>query len=101
MTTWCVRGMLAGGLALLALAPQTASAQDYPYCLQGRRWGYPGNCAFQTYEQCQMTASGTEDYCDVNPRAAYARQWQQPGPGIYEDQLPPRRRHHRHPRTPH
>ena len=30
------------------------------YCLQGRTWGYPGNCAFSSYEQCMMTASGTD-----------------------------------------
>lgn len=22
------------------------------YCLQGRVWGYPGNCQFSTYGQC-------------------------------------------------
>ena len=21
-----------------------ASARDYPWCLQGRTWGHPGNC---------------------------------------------------------
>lgn len=51
-----------------------ASAYDYPYCLQGKRWGYPGNCQFSTYEQCRRTASGTDDYCDVNPRVALTRQ---------------------------
>jgi hypothetical protein len=49
MRTWFVRGLFAAGLAWSALAPQIASAQDYPYCLQGLRWGYPGNCEFQTY----------------------------------------------------
>ena len=34
-------------------------ASDVPdrYCLQGRIWGYPGNCQFATYEQCSATAS--------------------------------------------
>ena len=50
-----------------------ASAQDR-YCLQGRQWGYPGNCAFATYAQCMATASGTESGCGINPRYAYARQ---------------------------
>jgi Protein of unknown function (DUF3551) len=49
-----------------------ASAQDR-YCLQGRQWGYPGNCAFATYAQCMATASGTESACGINPRYAYAR----------------------------
>lgn len=49
------------------------AAQD-SYCLQGRRWGYPGNCAFSTYQQCLASASGTIDYCGVNPARAYAPQ---------------------------
>jgi hypothetical protein len=52
-----------------------ASAQDYPYCLQGRDWGYPGNCQFSTYQQCLVTASGTFSYCGINPRVAFARQY--------------------------
>jgi hypothetical protein len=50
-----------------------AAAQDR-YCLQGRQWGYPGNCAFATYAQCRATASGTNATCGINPRYAYARQ---------------------------
>ena len=42
-------------------------AQDYPWCLQGRTWGYPGNCQFSTYWQCEATASGTFSYCGINP----------------------------------
>ncbi|MGY4624502.1 hypothetical protein ACVWY3_002258 [Bradyrhizobium sp. USDA 4486] len=42
------------------------------YCLQGRIWGYPGNCQFATYEQCTATASGTNAYCGINPRHAFA-----------------------------
>ena len=55
------------------LSAVPASAQDR-YCLQGRQWGYPGNCAFATYAQCIATASGTESWCGINPRYAYARQ---------------------------
>ena len=43
------------------------------YCLQGRQWGYPGNCAFSTYSQCMASASGTDAGCGINPRYAYAR----------------------------
>jgi hypothetical protein len=43
------------------------------YCLQGRAWGYPGNCAFASYRQCMATASGTDSYCGINPRYAYAQ----------------------------
>ena len=44
------------------------------YCLQGRTYGYPGNCSFSTFEQCQATASGTDSGCGINPMTAYARQ---------------------------
>jgi hypothetical protein len=49
------------------------SAAD-SYCLQGRIWGYPGNCQFSSYAQCMATASGTNAYCGINPRYAFARQ---------------------------
>jgi hypothetical protein len=45
------------------------------YCLQGRIWGYPGNCQFATYEQCMATASGISAYCGVNPSYAFAHQY--------------------------
>jgi len=51
-----------------SISPAPA-AQD-SYCLQGRRWGYPGNCQFSTYQQCLASASGTVDYCGVNPMRA-------------------------------
>jgi Protein of unknown function (DUF3551) len=63
-----VRQVLFAGLSIVVLiavaipdssalgrrrAPSAAPSgiQDR-YCLQGRRWGYPGNCLFSTYEQC-------------------------------------------------
>lgn len=58
--------------ALSAAGSTPAAARDYPYCLQGRIWGYPGNCQFYSYEQCMATASGTDAYCDINPRFAFA-----------------------------
>ncbi len=51
-----------------------AVAQDR-YCLQGRSWGYPGNCQFASYAQCMATASGTHAYCDINPRYAQTRRY--------------------------
>jgi hypothetical protein len=61
---------------LAAAASFPAAAQDYPYCLQGRDWGYPGLCHYWSYEQCMATASGTFAYCGINPRFAFARQRQ-------------------------
>jgi hypothetical protein len=64
---------------VLAAAPASAD-YDYPYCLQGEAYGYPGLCQFVSYGQCEATASGTLAYCNVNPRFAYG--WQ-PQPRRY------------------
>ena len=72
----------------IALAAGQAQAQTYgpiygpwayesapnSYCLQGRIWGYPGNCQFSSYAQCMATASGTAAGCGINPHYAFARQ---------------------------
>jgi hypothetical protein len=57
----------------MSAAPAAAGTQD-SYCLQGRQWGYPGNCQFSSYEQCMATASGTDAYCDINPMRAFGYQ---------------------------
>ena len=44
------------------------------YCLRGPSSGYPGNCAFSSYQQCMATASGTYETCGVNPMKSFARQ---------------------------
>jgi hypothetical protein len=55
----------------LAVSNTPAAAQDYPYCLQGRQQGYPGNCNFTSFQQCKATASGTNAGCAINPRFAF------------------------------
>ena len=65
---------LAATTIITAGGVSPAAAYDYPYCLQGRSWGYPGNCQFTSYEQCLATASGTDSSCGINPRAAFASQ---------------------------
>jgi len=67
--------LLALSVATLTSTPSAAQIQDR-YCLQGRTWGYPGNCQFSTYQQCMATASGTDAYCGINPMHAFARQRQ-------------------------
>jgi hypothetical protein len=62
-------------VATLTSAPSAAQIQDR-YCLQGRSWGYPGNCQFSNYRQCMATASGTDAYCGINPAYAFAQQRQ-------------------------
>jgi hypothetical protein len=73
------------------LAVEQAPAQTYgysseptgpnSYCLQGRIWGYPGNCQFSSYAQCMASASGTDAYCGINPQYAFAQQRR----GAYRD----------------
>jgi len=53
------------------------------YCLQGRQWGYPGNCQFSSYRQCMATASGTDAYCGINPMRAYGAQQRRGGDRRY------------------
>ena len=57
-----------------SVTPASAEAIQDQYCLQGRSWGYPGNCEFSTYQQCMATASGTNAYCGINPMRAFALQ---------------------------
>ena len=64
-----------------SISPAPAEAIQDRYCLQGRKWGYPGNCQFSSYAQCMATASGTYDYCGINPQYAFARQRR----GAYRD----------------
>jgi len=64
--------MSVGAATLAASGP--AAAYDYPWCVQGRGVGIPGDCSYQTYAQCMASASGRALYCGVNPRAALNRQ---------------------------
>ena len=66
-------------LGSILIAPP-GGIQD-SYCLQGRQWGYPGNCQFSSYAQCMATASGTDAYCGINPQSALARERR----GAYRD----------------
>jgi hypothetical protein len=59
---------------LTGFASISPAAADSRYCLQGRMWGYPGNCQFSTYQQCQASASGTNASCGINPSYAFAQQ---------------------------
>ena len=72
-STLAILASLAAGAAMLA-ASGPAAAYDYPYCLQGRGIGIPGECAYQTYAQCMASASGRALYCNINPRVAFGRQ---------------------------
>jgi hypothetical protein len=45
----------AAGTATIA-GSGPAAAYDYPYCLQGRGVGVPGDCSYQSYAQCMGSA---------------------------------------------
>ena len=78
-------GLAAASLVVIAMpispglartrVPVASQPRDL-YCLQGRTWGYPGNCQFSTYDECNASASGTDAYCDVNPQYLFARRQQ-------------------------
>ena len=77
-------------VAFTALPALARDPYDYPWCLHGRIWGYPGLCNFTSYPQCQASASGTDAYCGANPRF-YAESQQRPPPRPHRA-----RRSHRH-----
>jgi len=59
--------LAAAGLALTSTSSAQAYGVRHPFCLQGDE--YPGlsNCTFDSYAQCQATASGRFLYCVSNP----------------------------------
>ena len=73
-----------GTIVLVWLAGGSPARADYDYawCIQNSEYGYPGDCSYQTYAQCQASASGRNLYCNVNPRAALN---QQPRGRVYRD----------------
>jgi hypothetical protein len=65
--------LLAAGAAMTA-GSGPAAAFDFPYCIQGRGWGVPGDCSYRSYAECMTTASGRGVYCNINPRVAFSQQ---------------------------
>ncbi|WP_245312232.1 MULTISPECIES: DUF3551 domain-containing protein [Bradyrhizobium] len=59
-------------IGISSMAHAQAASNDR-YCLQGRGWGFPGNCQFATRQQCLVAASGTNAHCGLNPRYAAHR----------------------------
>ena len=57
-----------------SISPAPAGTVQDTYCLQGRSWGYPGNCQFSSYAQCMATASGTNNGCGINPQYLFTHQ---------------------------
>jgi len=62
---------LTAASTVTVIASSPAQARDYPYCLQGEDWGYPGNCQFVSRDECKAAASGTSADCGLNPSVAF------------------------------
>lgn len=60
------------GVAAIA-STTPASAREYPWCIQSGGWGYPGECSYDTFRQCQAAASGRYVSCGTNPVFAFDR----------------------------
>jgi uncharacterized protein DUF3551 len=56
---------------------------DFPWCIQDAEYGYPGDCSYQTRDQCLLSVSGRKGYCGENPRALYRRTAGPPPAGRY------------------
>lgn len=51
-------------VAVAAFGSGTTQARDYPFCRKGE--GGPGDCKYDTYEQCLAAVSGINGYCQPN-----------------------------------
>ncbi len=71
----------AGAATLAGSAP--AAARDYPYCITGGGFGYPGDCSYSSYAQCRASASGRRVDCNVNPIFAFGQQHRRGRPHRY------------------
>lgn len=74
---------LALGVIILAGVAGTCAARadyDYPWCINDSEFGYPGDCSYQTREQCLLSASGRKGDCGQNPRFVHRSSPQQSAP---------------------
>ena len=55
------------GPGLFGNSPARAYGVRHPFCLTGDEWPGLSNCRFDTYEQCQASASGRSLMCIANP----------------------------------
>ena len=62
--------------AFLILGTGPSAARDYPFCRKAEAG--PGDCQYDTYEQCLAAVSGTAGYCQQNFWLAPAGQGSQP-----------------------
>jgi hypothetical protein len=80
--------LAATGAAMVATTPAAAVGTRHAFCLQGENYPALSDCSFNSYEECQASASGRLLTCIANP-------YYVPGgapPAHYHP-----RHHHRHP----
>ncbi len=79
------------GIGVISVANSgPAMAYDYPWCVQGRGVGIPGDCMYQTYAQCMASASGRAASCNINPRVAFRNSPSRGYPGPHRASHPGR-----------
>lgn len=54
-------------VASTATTPARAFGTTHPFCLTGDEWPGLSNCRFDSYAQCQASASGRALTCIANP----------------------------------
>lgn len=62
-----MRPLILSVLAIAAVAAFSGTmvqASGYPFCRKGEAG--PGDCKYNTYEQCLAAVSGTSGYCQPN-----------------------------------
>lgn len=62
-----------GTIVLIWLAAGSPARADYAWCIQDAEYGYPGDCSYQTREQCLLSVSGRKGACAQNPAYLVAR----------------------------
>lgn len=69
-----------GTMALVWFAGGEPARADYDYawCIRDSEYGYPGDCSYQTREQCLLSVSGRKGSCAQNPTLLAARPSPQP-----------------------
>jgi Protein of unknown function (DUF3551) len=66
--------LLSAAAALVTVGAPASSAAEFQYCLQSADAGYPGDCLYRNFAECQASASGRNASCGINPRYAYSQQ---------------------------
>jgi hypothetical protein len=83
--------LAATSLALIVSTPAHAVGSRHPFCLQGDEVPGLSDCSYDSYAQCQATASGRFLTCMANPFFAGANAGYS-----YQGQPAHRHRHHHH-----